>query len=117
MTFSHFSLKKNKKQKLANKLIVLPIFCRFFQKIIKSIKNLFSNIVSSSLAKCEESKRKSLPTMSNFFPQNCVFYRIEIRRTVLKQPIRIEYLIKQKPRGALTLQVNRITDRRVSLKR
>ena len=26
---------------------------------------------------------------------------MEIRRTVLKQPIRIEYLIKQKPRGAL----------------
>ena len=44
--------------------------------------------------------------MSIFFPQNCVFYRIEIRRTVLKQPIRIEYLIKQKPRGALVLQVN-----------
>ena len=52
------------------------------------------------------SKEKSSPTMSNFFPQNCIFYRIEIRRTVLKQPIRIEYLIKQKPRGALALQIN-----------
>ena len=82
---------------------------------MKSIKNLFSNIVSSSMAKCEEIK--SLPTMSKLLPQNCVFYRIEIRRTVLKQPIRIEQLIKQKPRGALTLQVNRITDRRVSSKR
>ena len=44
--------------------------------------------------------------MSIFFPQNCVFYRIEIRRTVLKQPIRIEYLIKQKLRGAFALQIN-----------
>ena len=55
------------------------------------------------MAKCEEGKRKSLATMSNFFPQNCVFYRTEIRRTVLQQPIRIEYLIKQKPRGTLAL--------------
>ena len=70
-----------------------------------SIKNLFSNIVSSSMAKCEEIK--SLPTVSKFLPQNCVFYGTEIRGTVLKQPIRIEYLIKQKPRGALAL------DRRV----
>ena len=46
------------------------------------------------MAKCEE--RKTFPTMSNFFPPNCVFYRIEIRRTVLKQPIRTEYLVKQK---------------------
>ena len=76
---------------------------------MKSIKNLFSNIVSSSMAKCEEIK--SLPTMSKLSPQNCVFYRIETRRTVLKQPIRIEYLIKQKPRGALALQVNRIADK------
>ena len=57
-----------------------------------------------ALAKCEE--RKSLPTMSIFFPQVCAFYRIEFRSTVLKQPIGIEYLIKQKPRGALALQVN-----------
>ena len=56
------------------------------------------------MAKCEE--RKRLPTMSIFFPQNCVFYPIEIRRTELKQPIKIEYLIKQKPRGALVLQIN-----------
>ena len=68
------------------------------------------------MAKCEESKRKGLPTMSNLFLQNCVFYRIEICRTVLQQLIRIEYLIKQKPRGALALQVakHRIVDRRVS---
>ena len=52
------------------------------------------------------SKEKSSPTMSNFFLQNCIFYRIEIRRAVLKQPIRIEYLIKQKPRGALPLQIS-----------
>ena len=31
------------------------------------------------MAKWEE--WKSLPTMSNFFPQNCVFCRMEIRRT------------------------------------
>ena len=82
MTFSHFSLKKFNKQKLAYKLIVLLIFCRFFQEIIKSIKNLFSNIFPSSMAKCEE--RKSLPTMSIFFLQKSVFYRMEIRRTVFK---------------------------------
>ena len=34
-------------------------------------------------------------------PQNCVFYRTEIHGTGLKQPLRIEYLIKQKPRGTL----------------
>ena len=107
-TFFHFSLKMNNKQKLAYKLI----FCHFFQKIINSIKNLFSNIVPSSMAKCEE--RKSLPIMSIFSLQNCVFYPMEIRETLLKQPIRIDYLIKQKPRGALALQVNRIADRRVS---
>ena len=77
------------------------------------MKNLFPDIVPSSLTKCEETK--SLPTMSKFSPQNCAFYLIEIRRTVLKQPIRIEYLIKQKPRGALTLLVNRIADRKKSL--
>ena len=50
------------------------------------------------MAKCKE--KKSLPTVSKFSPQNCVFYQTEIHETVLKQPIRIEYLIKQKPRGA-----------------
>ena len=29
--------------------------------------------------------------------KNCVFYRTKIHRTVLKQPIRIEYLIEQRP--------------------
>ena len=62
-------------------------------------------MVPSSIAKCE--KGKGLPTMSTLFPQNCVFYQIEIRRTVLKQPTRTEYLIKQKPRGALALQINK----------
>ena len=65
------------------------------------------------MAKSRE--RKNLPTMSIFFPQNCVFYRIKIHRTVLKQPIRIEYLIKQKARGTLALQVKRITDRQKGL--
>ena len=97
----------NNKQKVAYKLIFLLIFRHFFQKIIKSITNLFSNIVPFSLAKCEE--RESQPAMSiDFFPQNYVFYWMEIRKTLLKQPIRIEYLIKQKPRAALALQVNRI---------
>ena len=49
------------------------------------------------MAKCEQ--RKSLPTLSKFSLQNCVFYRTEIHGTVLKQPIRIEYLIK--PQGVL----------------
>ena len=70
---------------------------------------MFLNIARSSKAKYKE--RKSLVTMSKFSPQNCVFYWTEFRRTVLKQPIRIEYLIKQKPRGALALQVNRIAGR------
>ena len=63
------------------------------------------------MAKCEE--RKNLPTVPKLSPQNCVFYRTEIRGTVLKQPIIIEYLIKQKPRGALALQVNRIAEKRI----
>ena len=37
-------------------------------------------------------------------PQNCVFYQTKIHGTALKQPIRIEYLIKQKPRGALAVK-------------
>ena len=53
--------------------------------------------------------------MLKFSLQNWVFYRIEIRRTVLEQPIRIEYLIKQKPRRALTLQVKRIADSKKGL--
>ena len=114
MTFAHFSLKKESQTEasLLTDIIFYWYFVGFFQKIIKSIKNLFSNVVPSSMANCKE--RKNLPTMSIFFRQNCVFYRMEIPRIVLKQPIRIECLIKQKPRGALALQVNRITDRRVS---
>ena len=92
---------KNNKQKLAYKLIFLLSFV--FKK-----KTSVSNIVPSSIAKCEE--RQSLPTMSKFSPQNCVFHQMKIRRTVLKQPIRIEYLNKQRPRGSLALQVNRIVD-------
>ena len=65
---------------------------------------MFSNIVPSSMAKSAKKERVYLPCQM-FFPQNCIFYRIEIRRTVLKQPIRIEYQ-KQKSRGALALQIN-----------
>ena len=57
------------------------------------------------MAKCEE--RKRLPTMPKFSPQNCVFYRTEIHGTVLKQTIRIERLIKQKPRGAPAMKQER----------
>ena len=57
--------------------------------------------MNTLMAKCEE--RQSLPTMSKLSPQNFVFYRMEIYRTVLKQSIRIEYLIKQRPLGALAL--------------
>ena len=39
--------------------------------------------------------------MLKFSPENGVFWRTKINGTVLKQPIRIEYLIKLKPRGAL----------------
>ena len=62
----------NNKQKLAYKLIFLLIFCRFFQEIIKSIKNLFSNIIPSSMTKCEE--RESLPTMSIDFSRKTVYF-------------------------------------------
>ena len=41
-----------------------------------------SNIVPFSIVKCEE--RKSLPTVSKFSPQNCVFYRIKIMRNCVK---------------------------------
>ena len=43
------------------------------------MKNLFSNIAPSSMAKCEEGK--SLSTASKYSPQNYVFYRTEIHVT------------------------------------
>ena len=49
--------------------------------------------------KCEE--RNNL-TVSNCLRKSYVFHRTKIHETVLKQQIRIEYLIKQKSRGALT---------------
>ena len=42
-----------------------------------------------------------LLSLSKFSQQNCVFYRTEIHRTVMKQPIRTDNLIKQKPRAAV----------------
>ena len=60
---------------------------------------MFSKVVPFPMAKCEE--RKSLPTISKSLAQNCVLYRTEIYETMLKQPIRIEYLIKHEPRGTL----------------
>ena len=51
------------------------------------------------MAKCEG--RKSLPTVSKLSTQNFVFYLAEIHGTALKQPIRMDYLIKQNPWDAL----------------
>ena len=59
MSFAHYSLKKNNKQDLAYKLIFL--LSSFFQKNIKSIKNLFSNIVPSSVAKSARKEKVHLP--------------------------------------------------------
>ena len=64
----------------------------------------FAHIAPSSMEKCEE--RKSLATVSIVSPQKCVFYRTKIHRTVSKQPIRVENLIKQKPRDAFAFQVS-----------
>ena len=58
------------------------------------------------MAKCKE--RKGLPIVSKFLPKNSVVYKTEIHGTVLEQPIRIEYIIKQKPRGALAGKQDRI---------
>ena len=60
------------------------------------IKNLFLNIVLFFVAKFEE--RKSLPTCQSFRPKTMYFTEHNV---LLKQPIRIEYLTKQKPRGLL----------------
>ena len=57
-------------------------------------------------------ERKSLPTASKMSLESCVFYQTEIHGTVLKQPIRIEYLIKQKLRGLLAGKQDRMDDRR-----
>ena len=46
-------------------------------------------------------KWESLPNVSKFFASKLCVYQTEIHRTMLRQPIRIEYLIKHKPRGAL----------------
>ena len=56
------------------------------------INNLSSNIALSSIAKCE--CRKTV-------------YFTELN-VLLKQPIRIGYLVKQNPRGALALKQERI---------
>ena len=55
--------------------------------------------------------------VSDFHEKNCVFYRKKIHGTVLKQPTRIEYLIKQKPRGALAekqVSTEQLQNRRVA---
>ena len=82
----------------------------FFSKNYKDQKEFVFKYCPFLYGKVRE-KKKFAYHVKDFFLQNCAFYRMEIRRTVLKQPIRIEYLIKQKPRGALALQVNRIADR------
>ena len=68
---------------------IFNVIC--FQNIIKNIiKNFFSDIASSSVAKCEERKKSSI--VSKFSPQNCLFYRTEIHGFVLKQPIKIKQI-------------------------
>ena len=80
MTFAHFSLKRNSKQKLAYKQIFLLSFF-FSKKNIKSIKNLSSNIVPSSMAKGARKEKvhlyvkflsAKLCILPNRNPQNCV---------------------------------------------
>ena len=77
---------------------------RLFLKKYKEHKEFVFKYFSFRCVKVRGKKKFTL--MSKFSPQNCVFYRMEIRRAMLKQPIRTEYLIKQKPRGALAQQVN-----------
>ena len=64
MSFAHCSLKKNNKEKLAYKLIFL--LSSFFQKNINSIKNFFSNIVASSMAKSAKKEKVHLPCQISF---------------------------------------------------
>ena len=98
MNFAHFSLKTRIAQPaftVSSNIFTVVIF----QNILKNvIKNLFSNISPYSKATCEERK---FAYHVKTFAANCVIYRTQIQGTVLKQPIRIEYLIKQKSRGAL----------------
>ena len=60
------------------------------------IKNLFSNIALFFVAKCEE--RKSYSTCQSLHRKTVYFTE---QNVLLKQTIRIEYLIKQEPRRAL----------------
>ena len=91
MTFAHFGLETRIRNISWLPLYKLIVLLSFVFK--KSIKTLFSNIAPSLKEKCKEGK--TILTVSKFLPQNCVFYRTEIQGTVWKQPIRIEYLIKQ----------------------
>ena len=50
MTCSHFSLKKTEVRLQTDTFSDIFFFFFFFQKIIKSIKNLFSNIVPSDIS-------------------------------------------------------------------
>ena len=63
--------------------------------IVVSFHNILKNIVQNMFSNISRKVRRKISH------QNCVFYQREIHGTVLKQPIRLEYLIKQKRRGAL----------------
>ena len=106
MAFAHFSLKARITNR--SQLINWYFYCGLFSKefVSKYCSFLYGKVRGKT----------KFTNHIKFSPQNCVFYRMVIQ-TVLKQPMTIEYLIKQKPGGALALQVNRISDRRVSLKR
>ena len=60
---------------------------------------------------------RKLDTGWKVSPQTCVFYRTKIHGTVLKESIRIEYLIKQKSRGGLAekqVPTEQLQNRRVA---
>ena len=86
MNFAHFSLKTR---------IAQPAFT-VSSNIFTVVS--FQNILKNVNASCEERK---FAYHVKTFAAYCVIYRTQIQGTVLKQPIRIEYLIKQKSRGAL----------------
>ena len=89
MNLAYFSLKARITQSSFH-CISFPVVC-FKNVIMNIINNLLSNIALSPVAKCE--KRKCLPKCQSLY--------FTKQNALLKQPIRIEYLIKQKPQGML----------------
>ena len=92
MTFAYFNLKTR----------IFTVVC--FKNILKNIiKNLFSNIAFFFVAKCE--KRESYLKCQSFCGKTVYFTE---QNVLLKQPNKIGYLIKQKPRGALAGKLERM---------